>query len=211
MSSQASLIRDSYNQIAEAYANERHYLKSDKYLRKLEQVIPKQASILDLGCGNGLPVAETLLKKGYLVTGLDISPVQIKAAKKNCPRGEFLVANMQDLKHYEFAVDVVVAFYSIFHLPRHRQLKFLETINTFLPIGGWILITMGDKDFEGFHRLHGAKMWSSHYDTVKNSFLVMNAGFEIELDELDLSSREKHQIILAQKVQDLDELRLLKE
>lgn len=204
MANLTDLIKEGYDQMAEAYANERHFLRSDKYLRKLEQVIPRQASILDLGCGNGLPVAENLLKKGYLVTGLDISPVQIKAARKNCPRGEFLAADLLELKPHEYSVEAIVAFYSIFHLPRKKHLKFLQTLNTFLPIGGWLLITMGDKDFEGFHRLHGVKMWSSHYDPVKNSFLVSEAGFEIELDEIDLSSREKHQIILARKVQDLD-------
>jgi hypothetical protein len=59
---------------------------------------------------------------------------------------------------------------------------------------------MGDRDFEGIHDFYGVKMWSSHYAPAKNSQLVTQAGFEILLDEVDTSGREKHQIILAKKI-----------
>lgn len=186
--------------MAKQYADSRHFLRSDQFVSKFEQLLPRQANILDLGCGNGLPVAAYLLKKGHLVTGIDISPTQIKIAQKNCPRGEFLVADIDELADGEYSVDGVVCLYALFHLPRAKHLRILKTINTFLPIGGHLLLTMGDKDFEGIHSMFGAKMWSSHYGPNINSKLVMDAGFKIELDEINTSGQEKHQFVLAKKI-----------
>jgi len=193
------LIKAGYNQAAPAYNRDRGFLKSGKYVRRLLQLLPATAQILDLGCGSGLPIDRELLNQNHLVTGLDISETQIAAAKKNCPRGEFLVKDISQLKPGEYAVDAVISFYTIFHLPRTKHQRLLKTIASFLPKNGLLLITMGDRDFEGMHNFYGVNMWSSHYGPVKNSRLVKAAGFSILTDEIDNSGREKHQIILAKK------------
>jgi cyclopropane fatty-acyl-phospholipid synthase-like methyltransferase len=194
------LIRKSYNQVAKAYAEDRVSWRGNKYLQRFIRELPKGAEILDLGCGDGVPVAEILIKKNFLVTGLDISEVQIQRAIRNCPRGSFQVKDMSSLEEGEYQVDAVVAYYSIFHLPRKTHLSFLKKINSFLPVSGKIIITMGDKDFEGFHDFYGVQMWSSHYGLEKNKELVREAGFEILFEDVDKRANEKHQIIIAEKL-----------
>lgn len=194
------LIRKSYNQVAKAYTEDRASWRGNKYLQRFIRELPKRASILDLGCGDGVPVDEILIKKNFLVTGLDISEVQIERARRNCPRGSFQVKDMAGLEFGEYSVDAVVAYYSIFHLPRKKHLEFLKKINSFLETGGKILITMGDKDFEGLHDFHGVQMWSSHYGIEKNRELVKEAGFDILFEEIDKRANEKHQIIIAEKL-----------
>ncbi len=44
--------------------------------------------VVDLGCGSGI-WAERLLKSGYKVLGIDISPAMITLAKKRAPQAEF--------------------------------------------------------------------------------------------------------------------------
>lgn len=197
------LIKKGYNQIAWAYQNERDLLKSGKYLQKLLQLIKPQSYILDLGCGSGDPIDIELIKHGHLVVGLDISPVQIELAKKNCPTGSFSVRDIQTLLPKEFEADCVVSFYTFFHIAKEKQLKLLKTVNTFLPIGGLFLLTMGDTDFEGYHELYEAKMWSSQYGPQKNAQLLTEAGFEILINTIDTSGREKHQILLCKKIKNL--------
>jgi len=194
------LIKTSYNQVAAAYNRNRQELKSTKYLNKLLTLLPPQSSVLDLGCGAGIPVDTTLTAKGHLVTGLDISKTQISLARKNCPRGDFQLKDISSLKPRQYAVAAVVSFYAIFHIPREKHSQLLQTINSFLPIGGYLLLTMGDRNFEGFHNFFGVTMWSSHYHPTTNTKLVQTTGFKILLDELDTSGRENHQIILAQKI-----------
>lgn len=196
------LIKNGYNQIAQAYQNERDMLKSGKYLQKFLQQLKPQSYILDLGCGSGDPVDIQLIRHGHLVSGLDISPVQIGLARKNCPTGSFSVRDIQTLQPKEFETDAIVSFYTFFHISREKHLELLKIINSFLPINGLFLLTMGDKDFEGYHDLYGAKMWSSQYDPQKNAQLLIEAGFEIITNTIDTSGREKHQILLCKKIKD---------
>lgn len=197
------LIKKGYNQIAGAYQNERDLLKSGKHLQKFLQLIKPQSYILDLGCGSGDPIDIELIKQEHLVVGLDISPVQIEHAKKNCPTGSFSVRDIQTLLPKEFEADCVVSFYTFFHIAREKHLELLKTVNTFLPIDGLFLLTMGDIDFEGFHELYGTKMWSSQYGPQKNAQLLTEAGFEILINTIDTSGREKHQILLCKKIKNL--------
>jgi len=197
---QTDLIKKSYDQVWSSYAKNRRSLGGGKYLKQFMSLLSKRALVLDLGCGDGEPVAATLLKQGFLLTGLDISAKQIASARKNFPAGEFLVKDLAELKMKEYQASGVVSLYTFFHLPRETHLHLLKVIASFLPKGGPLLLSMGDRDFEGFHDFYGAKIWSSHYGPVKNSQLVTAAGFKILLDTIDNSGREKHQIFLAKKL-----------
>lgn len=186
--------------MAKNYLADRARLKSGKYLQKLLKYLPKNSKIVDLGCGAGVPVDDILLKAGHEVVGLDISPEQIKLARRNCSKGQYLVADISALKPYEYQVQAVVMLYTLFHLPRTRHPTILRIIASFLTRGGIILITMGDREFEGEHKLYGQPMWSSQWGTAKNRKMVEEGGFHILLEEMETSGGERHQIILAEKI-----------
>lgn len=186
--------------MAGQYLKNRSELRSHRYVNKFEVLLPKQADVLDLGCGPGVPVDDYLIKKGHLVTGLDISETQINTAKQKCPKGAFFVRDLMSLEEGEFQVDAVISLYTIFHIPRKKHQWFLKTIYSFLKPGGKLLVSMGDKDFEQEHMLHGQKVWSSHYDSKKNLKIIEEAGFEILFDEMDESGEERHLFVLAEKV-----------
>lgn len=196
----SSIVRDGYDKMANKYLSERDKLKTAKYLQQLIKYLPKNAKILDLGCGAGVPVDDILIKAGHEVTGLDISKEQIKLARKNCPRGDYVVADIAELKLNQYQMDAVVCFYTLFHLPRTEHKKLLMIMHSFLQKNGMLLVTMGDREFEGRHVMHGEEMWSSQYGTTKNIQLVKDVGFEIIMNEIDRSGGERHQIILARKI-----------
>jgi len=65
----------------------------------LKRYFPKAKRILDVPCGDGR-ISLGLLKKGYLVTGVDISPGYIRKAKLKSranKRAKFLVGDMRDM------------------------------------------------------------------------------------------------------------------
>ena len=195
----SEIVEAGYDGIAKAYLASREKLKSAKYVKLLLKYLPKQSTILDLGCGAGIPVDDLLLKAGHKVIGIDISKEQIKLARQYCRGGEFLVGDIRALKANDYQVEAVVSFYTLFHAPRTEHSKILKIISSYLPKGGMLLITMGDREFEGEHSLYGVPMWSSQYGTVKNRGMVESAGFQVLLDEIDVSGGERHQIILAEK------------
>ncbi|MFO8053348.1 MAG: class I SAM-dependent methyltransferase, partial [Candidatus Omnitrophota bacterium] len=135
----------------------------------------------------------------FSVIGIDISEKQIQLAKQNVKGAEFKVGDMAELKKGEYKVDAIIAFYSIFHIPRKKHKQLLKTLASFLPKGGLILITMGATSWQGTDEFFGHQMWWSHYGAEKNRKIINQVGFEVIFDEVDKSGEEKHLIILARK------------
>ncbi len=192
-------VRQGYNKIAETYLKNRDQFKNQKHLDKLVLLLPKGSTILDIGCGAGKPIDSYLVTRGYKVIGIDISEKQIALAKKNVPQGKFAVRDMSTLKDGEYAVDATVSFYAIFHIPRKQHAALFKKINSFLPRGGLLLVTMGSSDWVGSEDFHGTQMSWSHFDAETNKKIVENAGFEIIESEIDTSGGEKHLVVLAKK------------
>jgi 16S rRNA G527 N7-methylase RsmG len=56
-----------YDPIVKEYLATRDRLKSGKYVQQLLKYLPKKSTILDLGCGAGVPVDDILIKAGNFV------------------------------------------------------------------------------------------------------------------------------------------------
>ena len=193
-------VRDSYNQIADIYDAQRDLFKSNPWLERFVELLPEGGVVLDVGCGAGRPVDEYLVAQGYSVHGLDLSERMIELARKQVPQATFEVRDMLDLAAGEFRVDGVVAFYSIFHTPRDRHQRLLDTLASFLSPGGVMLVTMGAGEWEGFEDdFHGARMYWSHFGSATNVELVEQAGMKVLLSEIDRFGDERHQVIIAQR------------
>lgn len=194
------VVREGYDKIAENYSATRDQFNNVKYLVKLNTLLKPNSTILDIGCGAGVPIDRFLISKGFQVKGIDISEKQIELARRNVPEADYQIEDMSELREEEYLVDAVVAFYAIFHISREEHAGLLQKLITFLPVGGLILITMGAGEHEGVEdNFHGVKMFWSHFGAEKNKKLVEEAGFEVLLDEIDGSANERHQIILARK------------
>lgn len=195
-----NFVKAQYNKLAENYLAGRNQFKNNRYLEKLNDLLPTGSQILDIGCGAGKPIDKFLIDNGHKVIGIDISEKQIELAKINLPQGEFKVEDMSDFADKEYSVDAVVSFYAIFHTKRESHQQILNTINSFLKKRGLLLITMGATEWEGKEdNFFGGEMEWSHYGKEENIKLVKNAGFEIILSEIDTSGGENHLVILARK------------
>lgn len=193
------IVKNGYNAMAQKYVDGRSFLKSGKNVQKLLKLLPKNAEILDIGCGAGVGVDDLLLKAGHRVIGIDNSIEMIKMARKNCQAGEYLLGDMVQMYKGEYLVDAVVSFYAIFHIPRARHSEMINKWASYLKKDGLMLITMGDRAFEGMHNLHGEKMWSSQWGSEKNLQIVRAAGLEILEQVVDTSGAERHLVVMARK------------
>jgi cyclopropane fatty-acyl-phospholipid synthase-like methyltransferase len=194
-------VKQQYNKLAENYSARRDAYKNDKYLDKLNSLLITNATILDIGCGAGVPIDKYFIDRGHKIIGLDISEKQIELATKNLPDGEFKVQDMSEFVENEYSVDAVISFYAIFHTPRETHGEILKKIKSFLKTNGLLLVTMGSSEWEGKEdNFFGGEMSWSHYGKEKNRQLVEAAGFAILLDEIDDSGGEKHQVLLARKI-----------
>jgi 2-polyprenyl-3-methyl-5-hydroxy-6-metoxy-1,4-benzoquinol methylase len=87
-------------------------------LPAIERLIPGDVKkVLDIGCGNGF-IASHLARKGYAVTGIDVSPDGVILANKAYPDLVFEVASAYDNLADRFGddFDLVVSSEVIEHL-----------------------------------------------------------------------------------------------
>lgn len=131
------IVRRGYDAVSlrydEAYGAETKYRA---WLSDLGRRIPDGGTVLDLGCGSGVPVARTLAAAGCRVTGIDISEVQIRRARKRVPQAEFIHADAATATFDADSFDAVVSFYSLIHLPLAEQPPLLRRIAGWLRPGG---------------------------------------------------------------------------
>jgi SAM-dependent methyltransferase len=75
------LVRDGYDSVSYRYRGDHDNPAGyAPWLTNLQRRLPTNASVLDLGCGCGIPVAKALTDNGHHVTGVDLSEVQINRA-----------------------------------------------------------------------------------------------------------------------------------
>jgi len=155
-------------------------------LKDLASLLPPGATVLDLGCGAGVPVTRWLADIGFAVTGVDVSARQLELARRNVPEGTFLKGDMTEVVFAPETFDAAVAFHSIIHVPRSEHPALLQRIHRWLRPGSALLATMTVTDYEGREEDWegwGAPMVWSHWGRSANVAMLREAGFEIEYAE----------------------------
>jgi len=155
------------------------------YLRRACDLIPAGATVLELGCGAGVPMTAALAE-GRRVTGVDISATQVELARRNVPAATFLQADMTALAFEPESFDAVVAFYSLTHVPRDDVPPLLSRIRDWLRPGGMFLASFGVEDDPGTIEEDwlGVDMYFSHFSAKKNRRLVAEAGLVVDSAEV---------------------------
>lgn len=172
------------------------------WLAALHRRLPSSATVLDLGCGCGVPVARFLAQAGHRVTGVDISAVQIERARRLVPTGTFLRADATRLTLPPASFDAVVCLYALIHLPLAQQQPLLGRIAGWLRPGGWLLATVGHEAWTGTEDnwLGGpAPMWWSHADAATYRSWLQQAGLPISSTEFVAEGATGHTLYWAQR------------
>lgn len=213
-----SRLKASYDAIAPRY-NAWTTPHSATRLRYLAQLLPhlpafpSPAAVLELGCGNGVPVTQTLLAHhaAVTVTANDLSTAQVALARANLlqagdNRVTLVEGDMLDMDVAEASLDAVVAMYSVIHLPRDEQVVMLGRIARWLKPGGWLLANFGAREEVGSEARHwlgedeGWMFWSG-WGVEGTVGKVREAGLEVVVQEteVDVVDGQTFLWILARK------------
>lgn len=197
MAEKEEIVRKGYDLMAGDYHDNRHIFDNKKELEDFTGLLPRNANVLDLGCGAGVPVTKFLVDSGLSVTGVDFSESMLNLATINVPEATFIKKNMTELDFKDNTFDGLTACFSIIHVPREKHVPLFQTFHRILTPNGILLISMGSTGWEGTEEFHGTQMFWSHYDPKKTLQIVTDAGFEILFDKLIVNGGEKHYWILA--------------
>jgi SAM-dependent methyltransferase len=103
--------------------------------------LPKQSSILDLGCGGGQD-ARFLLAKGFRVVGMDLTTAFLRAAQNTAPSVPLVLADMRDLPFEDASFDAVWAAACLMHLPKVEAAGVLRSLSRIVSSGGLLAATV---------------------------------------------------------------------
>ncbi|GKT65258.1 methyltransferase type 11 [Colletotrichum tofieldiae] len=176
------IVEYAYDHISEWYLQWVDSQKSprERYAKKLLEKLQPSPSILELGCGPGVPVLDLLLDHGAQVVANDISTKQIEMAKARFPDATLVAGDMTALAFEPESFHGAVSFYTLFHLPRSKLKDMFTKIHSWLKPGGVFVFNLATIDEEEIHgEFLGYGMFWSSYDPDGNQALLKEIGFDL--------------------------------
>lgn len=170
-----------YDLIAEWYASERIDQSGVPEALTLASSIATGSMVLDVGCGNGVPITRALLSKGHRVVGLDSSSAMLARFKRSCPEASSVRAIVQSSPFRDGTFDAVVAWGVMFHLTPDDAISAIANISRVTKTGAPFLFTSGDVDgFDGkTGTMNGVAFQYFSYSIDNYRRILSNYGFTL--------------------------------
>lgn len=184
------------------YNNECDFL--EELFKKYSKIPIKK--ILDLGCGTGLHDIE-LSKRGYAVTGIDLSKEMIEIAKEKNQEINFIVGDMSNFNINEKFDCIICMFSSLGYLTNNEQIEtFFKSTKKYLNEDGLLIIdcwnglgvmyeppTSREKSVE----IEGLKITRKSFPNLDAKNHVVNVKFDIKVSKKDIlvdNYQEEHNV-----------------
>lgn len=104
-------------------------------------LLPAGGSVLDVGCGSGVPISETLISRGFQVYGVDASATTVSAFRERFPSVPAECSSALEATFFDRKFDGVVSWGLFFLLHADAQCRLIAKIADALPTGGQLLFT----------------------------------------------------------------------
>lgn len=197
MTGKREIVKKGYDEIAREYQANRHIFDNDEVLKEFSNYLPRNARILDAGCGAGVPCTRFLVQAGFEVVGVDFSMSMLRMAKESVSEVNFIKEDMTRPSFRDNTFDGLIALYSIMHVPREMHASLYQSFHRILKPDGAMLICIGSNEWEGEDEYFGARMFWSEYNLDEAIQMVKNAGFQIISGKHLIIGEEKHYWITA--------------
>lgn len=103
--------------------------------------LPRAGTVLDLGCGHGVPIAQALIEAGFAVHGVDASPALLAAFRARFPQAPAEWSPAEDARCLGHQFDGVLAWGLMFLLEPEAQTRLIERVAAALHPRGRFLFT----------------------------------------------------------------------
>jgi 2-polyprenyl-3-methyl-5-hydroxy-6-metoxy-1,4-benzoquinol methylase len=130
-----------YEQFAETFIRARNPRIGAATVREWSKTLPPASSILDLGCGHGVPISQALINDGFAVYGVDASAKLITAFRQRFSKAPTECSAVEESEFFRRTFDGVVAWGLIFLLPAEVQPLVIGKVGRALSPAGKFLFT----------------------------------------------------------------------
>ncbi len=175
----AAQILPTYQRVAREWAA--HRAASDlfekRWLDRMLRLAPGR-TVLDLGCGPGVPIAAYLTKRRRKVTGVDGAEAMIELFRGNLPGSRAIHADMRGLDLGE-RFDAILAWDSFFHLSPGDQRAMFPVFAAHARRGAALMFTSGQEAGEAMGQVEGEPVYHSSLCPNEYEALLNAHGFEV--------------------------------
>lgn len=145
--------------------------------------VPADGTVLDLGCGNGIPFTRAIAATGRGVVGVDLAETHIEQARATIPSGIFIHGDLTRilLEERRFAADRYAGAMMLFtlpHIPRPQHPALFEALHTLVKESFLVTIPLKERAPERGTIAGGEIAWNAWPPDVTLD-LLRNAGFSI--------------------------------
>lgn len=189
-----------YERHAHAWARQRgdRLVLEQAWLDRFTAPLPDSAAVIDLGCGNGMPIAGHLLARGYRVTGVDSSAAMIDMARARFPDQEWRVGDMRTLAPWR-RFDGILAWDSFFHLAPADQRRMFPIFGLLAAPGAALMFTSGPVADVRIGSFEGEPLYHASLDPNEYRALLRDNGFEVLAHRAEDPDCGLHTIWLARR------------
>lgn len=173
--------------IADAFVAARSDIGADVVAR-WSQCLRPGASIVDIGCGSGIPIARTLIGQGFRLYGIDASPTLIAAFRQRFPGTRAACEAAQTSRFFDRGFEGAVAVGLLFLLNEEAQRQVIDRVGTVLSPGGRFLFSAPHESCTWTDILTGR----SSLSLGRNEYERLLAGAGLSLVETYLDEGQNH-------------------
>ena len=143
-------------------------------VREWARALPRSGAVLDVGCGTGVPISQTLIELGFRVHGVDASPTMIAGFRARFPDVPSECAPAETSRLLAGTYDAVVAWGLVFLLTPDAQALVIRRMGEALADGGHLFFTAPREIGTWSDNLTGLTSYSLGYETYMG--LLRGAG-----------------------------------
>jgi ubiquinone/menaquinone biosynthesis C-methylase UbiE len=133
-----------YDLIADWYPSDRGRSVGVREALAAVASLPRDARVLDVGCGNGFPITDALVNAGYRVVGLDSSRGMLERFRVNLPTTSVVGGDARACPFAENVFDAAISWGMMFHLTPGDQTTAFANVSRVLKLGAPFLFTAAE-------------------------------------------------------------------
>ena len=139
--------------------------------------LPQGATILDLGCGFGVPISQALINDGFVIYGVDASSSLISEFRRRFPDVNVACEAVENSRFFDRTFDGVIAVGLLFLMSEASQQDLIRRVGLALNSGGRFLFTSPTQSCTWTDILTGRESLSLGADAYKA--IIADAGLTL--------------------------------
>lgn len=152
-------------------------------VRVWAQSLPRGGVVLDLGCGDGIPISKVLIDEALDTYGVDASPSMVAAFRRHFPAAPVACEPVEDSPFFGRSFDGIVAWGLMFLLSADTQRRVVAKVAAALRPGGRFLFTAPTEADTWPDALTGRPSVSLGADAYRSC--LSSAGLVVVAEHLD--------------------------